>query len=53
MDIQPIKNERDYNRALAEIESLWGAEEGTCSLVSATGAGFRTSSTGAGHSRWP
>ncbi len=29
MDIQPIKNEKDYNEALAEIEMLWGAEEGT------------------------
>lgn len=29
MDIQPIKNERDYDRALAEIERLWGAEDGT------------------------
>ena len=29
MDIQPIKNEKDYSKALAEIEMLWGAEEGT------------------------
>ena len=29
MDIQPIKNENDYDQALAEIETLWGAEEGT------------------------
>ena len=29
MDIQPIKNERDYDQALAEIERLWGVEEGT------------------------
>ncbi len=29
MDIQPIKNEKDYDKALAEIEMLWGAEEGT------------------------
>ena len=29
MDIQPIKNEKDYDRTLAEIERLWGAEEGT------------------------
>ena len=29
MDIQPIKNEKDYDKALAEIEILWGAEEGT------------------------
>ena len=29
MDIQPIKNEENYDNALAEIEALWGAEEGT------------------------
>lgn len=29
MDIQPIKNEKDYEKALAEIEMLWGADEGT------------------------
>ena len=29
MDIQPIKNERDYDQALAAIERLWGAGEGT------------------------
>ena len=29
MDIQPIKNEKDYSKALAEIEMLWGSEEGT------------------------
>ena len=29
MDIQPIKNEKNYDKALAEIETLWGAEEGT------------------------
>ncbi|NKC16332.1 MAG: transcriptional regulator [Gammaproteobacteria bacterium] len=29
MHIQPIKNERDYESALAEVESLWGADEGT------------------------
>ena len=29
MHIQPIKNERDYESALAEVESLWGAEQGT------------------------
>ena len=29
MDIQPIRNEQDYDQALAEIEGLWGAEEGT------------------------
>jgi len=29
MDIQPIKNEKHYDKALAEIEVLWGAEEGT------------------------
>ena len=26
MDIQPIKNERDYDKALAEIEKLWGSQ---------------------------
>jgi HTH-type transcriptional regulator/antitoxin HigA len=29
MDIQPIKTDADYERALSEIESLWGAEENT------------------------
>jgi len=29
MDIQPIKNEKDYDFALAEIERLWGSKEGT------------------------
>ena len=29
MDIRPIKNENDYSKALAEIEMLWGADEGT------------------------
>ena len=29
MDIQPIKNENDYDQALAEIETLWGVEQGT------------------------
>jgi HTH-type transcriptional regulator/antitoxin HigA len=29
MDIQPIKNEKDYDKTLAEIEMLWGADEGT------------------------
>lgn len=29
MHIQPIKNEQDYESALAEVESLWGAEQGT------------------------
>ena len=29
MDIQPIKNEENYDNALVEIEALWGAEEGT------------------------
>ena len=29
MDIQPIKNEQDYDHALAEIERLWGSKEGT------------------------
>ena len=26
MDIRPIKNEKDYDKALAEIERLWGAK---------------------------
>ena len=29
MDIQPIKNEEDYDKALSAIEMLWGAKEGT------------------------
>ena len=29
MDIQPIKTEVDYERALAEINVLWGAEPDT------------------------
>jgi len=29
MDIRPIKNEKDYDKALAEIEMFWGVEEGT------------------------
>ena len=29
MDIQPIKNEKDYDKALAEVEILWGADIGT------------------------
>ncbi|MGH8058458.1 MAG: helix-turn-helix domain-containing protein [Candidatus Entotheonellia bacterium] len=29
MDIHPIKTEADYERALAEIEQLWGAAENT------------------------
>ncbi len=29
MDIHPINNERDCDKALAEIERLWGADEGT------------------------
>ncbi len=29
MDIHPIKNEKNYEKALAEIERLWGADEGT------------------------
>ena len=29
MKIQPIKNESDYEEALAEVEKLWGADEGT------------------------
>lgn len=29
MNIHPIKTEADYEQALAEVEQLWGAEEGT------------------------
>ena len=29
MDIQPIRTEKDYDRALAEVERLWGAKQGT------------------------
>jgi HTH-type transcriptional regulator/antitoxin HigA len=29
MDIQPIKTENDYEKALAEIERLWGSELNT------------------------
>ena len=29
MEIKPIRNERDYERALQEIERLWDAREGT------------------------
>jgi len=29
MYIQPIKHETDYDNALAEVEKLWGAKEGT------------------------
>ncbi len=29
INIQPIKSEQDYDKALAEIELFWGAEEGT------------------------
>lgn len=29
MEIKPIKNEDDYNLALAEIETLWGADAET------------------------
>lgn len=29
MDIQPIRNKDDCERALAEIEKLWGTEPGT------------------------
>jgi HTH-type transcriptional regulator/antitoxin HigA len=29
MYIQPIKNEKDYDDALAKVEKLWGADEGT------------------------
>ncbi len=29
MDIQPIRTDKDHRSALAEIEALWGAPEGT------------------------
>ncbi|HEY9157480.1 transcriptional regulator [Candidatus Binatus sp.] len=29
MEIKPIRSELDYERALREIERLWGAKEGT------------------------
>ena len=29
MDIPPIHNDDDHRRALAEIERLWGAGDGT------------------------
>ncbi len=29
MEIKPIRNEEDYEAALAEVERLWGAEPGT------------------------
>ena len=29
MNIRPIKTEADYERALADIERLWGAAENT------------------------
>jgi HTH-type transcriptional regulator/antitoxin HigA len=29
MDIRPIRTDEDHRRALAEIESLWGAVQGT------------------------
>ena len=28
-ELRPIKNERDYEAALAEVERLWGAHSGT------------------------
>ena len=28
-EIRPIRNERDYEAALAEVERLWGAKSGT------------------------
>jgi HTH-type transcriptional regulator/antitoxin HigA len=28
-DLRPIRNGRDYDRALAEVEELWGAKAGT------------------------
>ena len=29
MDIRPIRNDKDHRAALGEIESLWGARQGT------------------------
>lgn len=29
MDIKPIKTDDDHNAALAEVEALWGAADGT------------------------
>jgi HTH-type transcriptional regulator/antitoxin HigA len=29
MDIRPIRTDRDHRRALAQIEELWGARDGT------------------------
>ncbi len=29
MDIKPIKSDDDHNAALAEVEALWGAADGT------------------------
>lgn len=29
MNIHPIKSENDYDKALAEVEQLWGSEVGT------------------------
>ena len=28
-DLKPIRSEKDYERALAEVEELWGAKSGT------------------------
>lgn len=28
-DIKPIRNEKDYEAAMAEVETLWGAKSGT------------------------
>ena len=28
-DLKPIRSERDYDQALAEVEELWGAKAGT------------------------
>ena len=28
-DLQPIRDKREYERALAEVEALWGANMGT------------------------
>jgi HTH-type transcriptional regulator/antitoxin HigA len=28
-DVKPIRSEKDYEAAMAEVESLWGAKSGT------------------------
>ena len=31
MKIAPIKNEKDYDKALARVDKLWGSKKGTSS----------------------